>query len=46
MVVGVLRPGDVDGDIAMLLGIPLPYTARAAEAATCLYPCRRGSLGW
>ncbi len=37
VVVGVLRAGDVDGDIAMLLGMPLPYTARAVGAATCLH---------
>jgi CRP-like cAMP-binding protein len=37
VVVGVLRPGDVEGDIPLLLGAPLPYTARAIGAVTCLY---------
>jgi CRP/FNR family transcriptional regulator, cAMP and macrophage regulator len=35
-VVGVLRPGDVDGDIQLLLEVPLPYTARALDDATLL----------
>jgi CRP-like cAMP-binding protein len=35
-VVGVLRPGDVDGDIQLLLDTPLPYTARALDDATLL----------
>lgn len=35
-VVGVLRPGDVDGDIQLLLDMPLPYTARALDDATLL----------
>lgn len=36
-VVDVLRPGDVDGDIALLLEMPLAYTARALSDATCLF---------
>lgn len=36
-VLAVLRPGDVDGDIPMLLGMAPPYTARALEPVTCLY---------
>lgn len=36
-VLAVLRPGDVDGDIPMLLGMAPPYTARAIEAVECLY---------
>ncbi|KZM74669.1 Crp/Fnr family transcriptional regulator [Nocardia terpenica] len=36
-VVDVLRPGDVDGDIPLLLDMPLMYTARALTGATCLY---------
>ena len=36
VVVGVLRPGDVDGDVPLLLGIPVPYTAHAVEDTTCL----------
>lgn len=37
VVVGVLRAGDVDGDIELLLQRTLPYTARALSDATCLY---------
>lgn len=37
VVVGVLRPGDVDGDIPLLLGMPLPYTARTLDAVDCLH---------
>lgn len=36
-VVDVLRPGDVDGDIPLLLDMPLAYTARALTESTCLY---------
>jgi CRP-like cAMP-binding protein len=36
-VVGVLRPGDVEGDIPLLLGLALPYTARAVDAVSCLH---------
>ncbi|MEB3033380.1 Crp/Fnr family transcriptional regulator [[Mycobacterium] nativiensis] len=35
-VVDVLRPGDVDGDIPLLLDMPCPYTARALTDTTCL----------
>ncbi|WP_309117694.1 Crp/Fnr family transcriptional regulator [Saccharothrix sp.] len=35
-VVGVLRPGDVDGDIQLLLDMALPYTARALDDTTVL----------
>ncbi|WP_305081032.1 MULTISPECIES: Crp/Fnr family transcriptional regulator [unclassified Nocardiopsis] len=31
VVVQILRAGDVDGDIQLLLGMPLPYTGRAVE---------------
>lgn len=37
VVVDVLRTGDVDGDIALLLAMPTPYTARALGESTCLY---------
>lgn len=37
VVVGVLRPGDVEGDIPLLLGLALPYTARAIDGVTCLH---------
>jgi CRP-like cAMP-binding protein len=40
LVVHVLRPGDVDGDIPLLLDMPLPYTARALSDATCLFLSR------
>jgi len=36
-VVAVLRAGDVDGDIPLLLDMPLAYTARALTESTCLY---------
>ncbi|MGW6423092.1 Crp/Fnr family transcriptional regulator [Nocardia sp. NPDC055053] len=36
-VVDVLGPGDVDGDIALLLGMPLAYTARTRTDANCLF---------
>jgi CRP/FNR family transcriptional regulator, cAMP and macrophage regulator len=36
-VVRLLRPGDVDGDIQMLLGMDLPYTGRALSGVTCLF---------
>lgn len=36
-VVDVLRPGDVDGDIPLLLDMPSPYTARALTDSSCLF---------
>lgn len=36
-VVAVLRPGDVDGDIQLLLKANPPYTARAVDEATLLF---------
>jgi CRP-like cAMP-binding protein len=36
-VVQLLRPGDVDGDIQLLLEMPVPYTARALSDVTCLF---------
>jgi len=36
-VVAVLRPGDVDGDIQLLLHANPPYTARALDEATLLF---------
>lgn len=36
-VVQLLRPGDVDGDIPLLLNMPLPYTARALTSMTTLF---------
>ncbi|KAA1249891.1 Crp/Fnr family transcriptional regulator [Mycobacterium simiae] len=40
-VVHVLRPGDVDGDIPLLLDMPPPYTARALTDSSCLFLDRR-----
>lgn len=36
MVIQTLRPGDIDGDIQMLLGKPMPYETRANTDTTCL----------
>jgi CRP/FNR family transcriptional regulator, cAMP and macrophage regulator len=36
VVVDVMRAGDVDGDIALLLEMPVAYTARALHDSTCL----------
>lgn len=36
-VIGVLRPGDVDGDIPLLLDMPPPYTARTVTDSTLLF---------
>ena len=40
-VVQLLRPGDVDGDIQLLLEMPLPYTARAISGVTSLFLARQ-----
>jgi CRP/FNR family transcriptional regulator, cAMP and macrophage regulator len=40
-VVHLLRPGDVDGDIQLLLGMPMPYTGRALAGVTCLFLATR-----
>lgn len=37
IVVQILRPGSVDGDIQLLLKMPLPYSARTAEQTRCLF---------
>jgi CRP-like cAMP-binding protein len=37
VIVQMLRPGDVDGDIQLLLDKPSSYTARAATDVTCLF---------
>lgn len=39
-VVQLLRPGDVDGDIQLLLEMPMPYTGRAVSGVTCLFLSR------
>jgi len=42
-VVHLLRPGDVDGDIQLLLGMPLPYTGQAIADAQYLFLPSAGS---
>jgi len=37
VVVDVIRAGDVDGDIPLLLEMPMAYTARALDDSTCLF---------
>ncbi|MCA1703123.1 MAG: Crp/Fnr family transcriptional regulator [Actinobacteria bacterium] len=37
LVLRLLRPGEVDGDIQFLLGMQFPYGARAIEATRCLF---------
>lgn len=36
-VIQILRPADVDGDIQLLLDMPMPYTARALDSVQYLY---------
>ncbi|ALG84829.1 Crp/Fnr family transcriptional regulator [Gordonia phthalatica] len=36
-VIDVLRAPDVDGDIALLLDMPMAYTARALDDSSCLF---------
>lgn len=36
LVIQTLRPGDIDGDIQLLLGQPMPYETRANTSTTCL----------
>ncbi|WNV75378.1 Crp/Fnr family transcriptional regulator [Geodermatophilus sp. DSM 44513] len=37
VVVGVLGPGDVEGDVPLLLGVPVPYTGHALDEVVCLF---------
>ncbi|MFG2226281.1 Crp/Fnr family transcriptional regulator [Streptomyces sp. NPDC048644] len=37
VVVQILHPGDIDGDVQMLLRMPLPYTTRALETGEFLH---------
>jgi CRP-like cAMP-binding protein len=37
VVVQIMRPGDIDGDVQMLLRMPLPYTTRALENGEFLH---------
>lgn len=37
VVVQILHPGDIDGDVQMLLSMPLPYTTRALETGEFLH---------
>jgi CRP-like cAMP-binding protein len=41
-VVQLLRPGDVDGDIQLLLEMSLPYAGRAVSEVTTLFLARQG----
>lgn len=36
VVIQMLRPGSIDGDIQMLLAMPMPYETRASAPSTCL----------
>jgi CRP-like cAMP-binding protein len=36
VVIQMLRPGSIDGDIQLLLGMAMPYETRANTATTCL----------
>lgn len=36
VVIQTLRPGSIDGDIQLLLGMAMPYETRANTATTCL----------
>jgi CRP-like cAMP-binding protein len=36
IVIQTLRAGEIDGDIQLLLGMPMPYETRANTATTCL----------
>lgn len=36
VVIQMLRPGDIDGDIQLLLGMAMPYETRANTSTTCL----------
>lgn len=37
IVVQMLYPGSVDGDIQLILGMALPYSGRAVDASRCLF---------
>lgn len=37
LVIQLLHPGDVDGDVELLLGMPFPYTARAVADTEYLF---------
>lgn len=37
IVVQMLYPGNVDGDIQLILGMPLPYSGRSMETSRCLF---------
>lgn len=36
VVIQALHPGSIDGDIQLILGMPMPYDTRASIASTCL----------
>jgi CRP-like cAMP-binding protein len=35
VILSILRPGDLDGDVSMLLAMPQPYSAEALEDSVC-----------
>ena len=35
VILSILRPGDLDGDVSMLLGMPQPYSGEALEDSIC-----------
>jgi len=35
VILSILRPGDLDGDVSMLLNMPQPYSAEALEDSIC-----------
>ncbi|MGD9702888.1 MAG: Crp/Fnr family transcriptional regulator [Acidimicrobiia bacterium] len=35
VILAILRPGDLDGDVSTLLGMPQPYSAEALEDSIC-----------
>ena len=44
-VVALLRPGDVEGDVTLVVGKPPPYTARAREPTVCRPTTQRDRTG-
>jgi len=45
LVIHLLHPGDVDGDVELLLRMPFPYTARAVADTQYLFLDERPSNG-
>lgn len=36
VILSILRPGDLDGDVSLLLGMPVPYSGEALEDSVCV----------